>query len=122
MKNKREFRENEKRKIFADAYGESFVQTADDGDEEYADDYVAGSPYEYGDERSYTDADAAVSKAQYAYLRRVPVLSGSVAVHRSASIRQKIQKRPTIRSNFTDDEWAAVEKYINDEEMKYADT
>ena len=35
---------------------------------------------------------------------------------------KKIQKRPTIRSNFTDDEWAAVEKYINDEEMKYADT
>ena len=122
MKNKREFRENEKRKIFADAYGESFVQTADDGDEEYVDDYVAGSPYEYGDERSYTDAEAAVSKLNM-------LTSGEFQYYLDQSLYtdlrayvKKIQKRPTIRSNFTDDEWAAVEKYINDEEMKYADT
>lgn len=35
---------------------------------------------------------------------------------------KKIQKRPDIRSNFVVDEWAALEQYINNEELKNANT
>ena len=35
---------------------------------------------------------------------------------------KKIQKRPDIRSNFVADEWAALEQYINNEELKNANT
>lgn len=35
---------------------------------------------------------------------------------------KKIQKRPDIRSNFVADEWTALEQYINNEELKNANT
>lgn len=121
MKRAREYRENEKRRIFADAYGENAaVQTYD---EDYAvEEYIGGDPYECSDDLPYFDIDSLIG--------RINMLTGNEFQYYLEqnlygdlkSYVKKIQKRPDIRDNFTYQEWAAIERYINDEEFKYANT
>lgn len=113
-----EFRANEARKIFAEAYGTSGSNEEDD----YTDQDELYFPGEYPDDGPYVDITALLYKINGLVGSE---LGGFLSDQNYAAARgyiKKIQKRPDIRSNFVVDEWAALEQYINNEELKNANT
>ena len=114
-----EFRANEARKIFAEAYGTS---GSDEDDGDYTDQDELYFPGEYPDDGPYVDITALLYKINGLVGSE---LGGFLSDQNYAAARgyiKKIQKRPDIRSNFVADEWAALEQYINNEELKNANT
>lgn len=113
-----EFRANEARKIFAEAYGTS----GSDEEDDYTDQDELYFPGEYPDDGPYVDITALLYKINGLVGSE---LGGFLSDQNYAAARgyiKKIQKRPDIRSNFVADEWAALEQYINNEELKNANT
>jgi type IV secretion system protein VirD4 len=114
-----EFRANEARKIFAEAYGTS---GSDEEDDDYTDQDELYFPGEYPDDGPYVDITALLYKINGLVGSE---LGGFLSDQNYAAARgyiKKIQKRPDIRSNFVADEWVALEQYINNEELKNANT
>ena len=100
------------------AYGTSGSNEEDD----YTDQDELYFPGEYPDDGPYVDITALLYKINGLVGSE---LGGFLSDQNYAAARgyiKKIQKRPDIRSNFVADEWAALEQYINNEELKNANT
>lgn len=113
-----EFRANEARKIFAEAYGTS----GSDEEDDYTDQDELYFPGEYSDDGPYVDITALLYKINGLVGSELGEFLSDQNYAAARGYIKKIQKRPDIRSNFVADEWAALEQYINNEELKNANT
>lgn len=120
IKRIKEHMENEKRRIFADAYGMSNTAPEEDYPEE---DYgYTEEHYEYSNEIPYIEAGDVIYKLNMLTENEFDLYLTEHDFTALRSFVKKIQKRPDVRKNFTADEWTVIENYINDEEFKYANT
>jgi hypothetical protein len=119
----KEFRKNETRKIFAQAYSDNGFQEEDDGFDESTDElYLPNDFPAPQSELPYVDISALLYKVNGLAGDELSSLLEKKNYAAARGYIKKIQKRPDIRSNFVADEWAALEQYINNEELKNANT
>ena len=119
----KEFRDNEARKIFAQAYSDNGFQEEDDGFDESTDElYLPNDFPAPQSELPYVDISALLYKVNGLAGDELSSLLEKKNYAAARGYIKKIQKRPDIRSNFVAGEWAALEQYINNEELKNANT
>lgn len=118
-----EFRANEARKIFAEAYSDNGFQDDEDGFDESTDELYLPDDFPASQsELPYVDISALLYKVNGLAGDELSSLLEKKNYAAARGYIKKIQKRPDIRSNFVADEWAALEQYINNEELKNANT
>ena len=119
----KEFRKNETRKIFAQAYSDNGFQDDEDGFDESTDELYLPDDFPASQsELPYVDISALLYKVNGLAGYELSSLLEKKNYAAARGYIKKIQKRPDIRSNFVVDEWAALEQYINNEELKNANT